>query len=506
MYFLNKHRFILFVLFFITALFFISRLYNLTSLPIFTDEAIYLRWAQIAKQDANWRFISLTDGKQPMFIWLVMIMMRFVHDPLLAGRLISVGSGFITMIGLFFVGREVFGKTSLGVLSAFLYVIYPMGLVYDRMALYDSLVGTFSVWSLYLTVVLIRRFRLDTALILGMLAGGGVLTKTSGFFNIYLLPFSLLLFDFKNKNRYKLLARWIGLATIVMVLTYIFYSVLRLSPFFHIVDEKNTIFVYPLKQWLDHPFNFFIGNWKAVWDWFTLYFTWPIVVLIIGSFFISLSYFREKFIFLLWFLLPALALALFGNTLYPRFIFFMTLSLIPLAAFTLNELFRRLNKKYLLYYLTFAVLLILPLRSDYLILSDFVHASIPRSDLDQYAKDWPSGGGIKEAVAFFTQQAKKGKIYIVTQGTFGLMPYALELYLVQNPNITIEGIWPIDQIFPKKMLDISKKMPTYFVFYQPCVPCADIGVAPTEWKSIELIYTYKKYNSNRYFSIYRVKP
>src|SRR6266705_3402180 len=50
----------------LVVLFFITRFFNILSLPIFTDEAIYIRWAQIALHDANWRFISLTDGKQPM--------------------------------------------------------------------------------------------------------------------------------------------------------------------------------------------------------------------------------------------------------------------------------------------------------------------------------------------------------------------------------------------------------------------------------------------------------
>src|SRR5258708_29055975 len=84
----------------IIALFLITRFYNILSLPIFTDEAIYVRWAQIAKNDAAWRFISLTDGKQPMFVWIAMILVKFIHDPLLAGRLVSVGAGFISLVGL----------------------------------------------------------------------------------------------------------------------------------------------------------------------------------------------------------------------------------------------------------------------------------------------------------------------------------------------------------------------------------------------------------------------
>ena len=66
-------------------LYFATRLYNILDLQMFTDEAIYTRWSQIARFDANWRFISLTDGKQPSFVWINMVIMRLVDDPLLAG-------------------------------------------------------------------------------------------------------------------------------------------------------------------------------------------------------------------------------------------------------------------------------------------------------------------------------------------------------------------------------------------------------------------------------------
>ena len=74
----------------IVALFLLLRLPTLTQLPIFTDEAIYLRWAQIALQDAGWRFISLTDGKQPLFIWAVIVSMKFLKIRLWPGELSQV--------------------------------------------------------------------------------------------------------------------------------------------------------------------------------------------------------------------------------------------------------------------------------------------------------------------------------------------------------------------------------------------------------------------------------
>lgn len=500
--FLKQYKFEIVVFCFITVLFFFSRLVSLLSVPIFTDEAIYLRWAQIAKNDAAWRFISLTDGKQPLFVWLAMIAMRLIEDPLMAGRIVSVLAGFATMLGLFFLGREVFRNRWIGILSSFLYVIYPFALVYDRMALYDSLVGTFTVWSLYVSILLVRRLRLDLALILGMVIGGGVLNKTSGFLSLYLLPLTLILFDFKNKERNARFVRWLGLALVAGLLAYAYYSILRLSPFFHYIDEKNANFVYPLRDWLDHPLSFFISNWKGLFNWFILYMTWPMLIVIFSSFVIDKKYLREKVLLFLWFIVPFVALAILGRNMYPRFVFSMTLSLIPLIALFLYRL-RNLIKKPWLFAAFFLFFASLQLRSDYFILADFTNAPIPRSDSEQYIKDWPAGGGVKEAVAFFREKAKKGKIYIGTQGTFGLMPYALEIYLIDNPNIKIVGFWPIGDIPPKELLNASRKMPTYVVFYQPCDSCEKVGLAPKYWP-LTLVAKYEKTAPARFFSIYQV--
>lgn len=503
--FIRRHKLEIFVLTILVFVYFISRFYSILSLPIFTDEAIYIRWAQIAKQDANWRFISLTDGKQPMFIWLMMVSLRFVQDPLLAGRVVSVGAGFFTLVGMYFLGKELFKSNKIGLISSALYVFFPMSLVYDRMALYDSLVGTFAVWALFLIILMVRRIRLDVALLLGMVVGGGVLTKTSAFFSIYLLPASLILFDWREKQTKERILKWIFLAIIAVVMTYGFYSILRLSPFFHIIADKNAIFVYPLKDWLDHPFNFFIGNWKAFWDWVNRYLTWPLLAIALSSFFISRSFIREKIVLFLWFIIPIVALGLFGRTIYPRFIFFMILFLLPLIAFSLLKIQSRIKNVSLFVIFCFLVFTLM-LKTDVLILNDFARAYIPFSDISQYNSDWPAGGGVKESVGFFKKEAEKGKIYIATQGTFGLMPFALEIYLVQNPNITIEGFWPINDEIPQKIVEESKQRPTYFVFYQPCDQCAHVGVAPKMWKQLKLIYQFKKEHQDRYLSLYRVTP
>lgn len=487
-------------------LFFFTRFYNILSLPIFTDEAIYVRWAQIAKQDASWRFISLTDGKQPLFIWVVMIFIKFVSNPLLAGRMASVGAGLMTTIGLFFLGRDLFKNTWVGILSSFLYILFPMALLYDRMALYDSMVGTFAIWGLYFAILLVRKVQLDFALVLGMVTGGAALNKTNGFFTLYLLPFSLLLFDWKHNAKIKLL-KWSGLALIVAVFTYTYYSILRLSPFSHIIEEKNALFIYPFREWIKHPFDYFFSNlFIGQWDWFITYITWPILILIIVSFFITKAYFREKLLLFFWFIIPFTASALFGKTIYPRFIFFMTLSLLPLSAYTLYILFGKIKNRFF-YISIFFLAIFLFLRADFLILTDFKNSPIHYSDLNQYNNDWPSGDGVKESIEFFKKQSEKEKIFVATQGTFGLMPYAYEIFLSQDKNIIIKGFWPITETLPQELVETSKKMPVYFVFYQACTVCPDKGHAPEGWKSrANLVLEITKASGKAYLTVYKIQP
>src|SRR5258706_6976329 len=159
-----KYKLEILVVVFLTGLYFFLRLTNILHLPIFTDEAIYIRWSQIAKQDANWRFISLTDGKQPMFVWIAMIILKFIHNPLLAGRLVSVFAGALVTVGLFFLTLELFQKKWVAFMASAIYVIFPFGLVYDRMALYESLVAASIVWGIYIEVLLAKKVKLALAL------------------------------------------------------------------------------------------------------------------------------------------------------------------------------------------------------------------------------------------------------------------------------------------------------------------------------------------------------
>lgn len=482
----------------ILVVYFISRLTNLTALPIFTDEAIYLRWSQIGGNDASWRFISLTDGKQPLFTWFVMAVMRFIKDPLVAGRLVSVGAGCISVLGMYFLGAEIFKNKRIGVIASLLYLICPFTVMYDRMALYDAWVATFFIWNCYITVLLARRVRLDVALILGLTIGVGMLNKTSANFSLYLLPGSLLLFDFKGKDVAKRLFKWVGLALVVAVLSQAMYGILRLSPYFYIIAQKDTTFIYTYAEWITHPFRFWRGNLHGEFDWMIRYLTLPVFLAAFAPVLVFWKQMREKVLLLGWWFAPFFALALFGKVLYPRYVLFMSMPMLVLAACTFDFLFQKIRPKFLSVILV-GLLCISAVTLSAQIITDIQHAPIPKSDIGQYINDWPSGWGTNEIVSILKVAAQDKPIAVYTEGTFGLYPFALEIYLWQNKNVEIHGIWPPPETIPPEVEQSALEKETYYVVYQKQDPSA------YRWP-MRLIAKYQKGNSeNVYTFLYKIE-
>jgi len=449
----------------------VTRLTNLTGLPIFTDEAIYIRWSQIGMRDANWRFISLTDGKQPMFTWVMMILLKLFDsaDPLFIGRLTSVIAGALSLVGLWVLSKEIFRDKRIAWLSAVIYIILPFTAWYDRVALYDSMASMFGIWSLYLGIRLVKHIRLDTALLLGMVLGCGMLNKSSGFLTLYFMPATLLLFDWSDKKRWKKIFRWAVLLGAAAILSQIIYSVLRLSPFFHMVAQKDNVFVFTISEWFNQPFRFLAGNLRGMFDWMRHYMTLPLFIAAFIPVFTRWEKSKERWLMYIWWALPYVALANFAKILYPRYILFMVAPLIVMASYTIVSLWDK-NKNSLIRFLILCVCLLPSIYSTSFIVFNPKEAPIPPADRGQFIEDWPAGGGVKEVVTYLDAEASHQKIHVFTEGTFGLMPYAIEIYLVDYLNVKITGIWPLPAQMPIEMAESASKSATFFVLNETQIP------------------------------------
>lgn len=514
MHYFKKYRLAGFALAALACAYFLIRLYNLTSLPIFTDEAIYIRWAQTGLYDPAYRFLSLTDGKQPLFIWAMYPLLAIVNDPLIAGRLVSVFSGFFTMIGLGIVSYTLFQKKRVALFTMLLYIVYPFAQVMDRLALYDSMVAMFFIWALYLSILLVRHHRLDIAYTLGIVLGAGILTKTSNLLSIYLLPLTLLLFNFKKTNIVKRLLTWIGLAGIAIVISQAMYQILRLSPLPNVISQKNNSFYYPFSEWIQHPFTYVIPNLNGMVPPLFQYLTIFYLVLIITALIFIKRNFKEKIMLFLFFILPFIGFAFIANQIFARYFFFMTLPLIILAGWGLDHISELITKnakrsrlsQSLLSGVFVLIMLVYPAYISIAFAINPITAPIAKADKNQYVLFWTSGWGLQETVHFLEAEAQKNKIYVATEGTFGLYPQGLELYLVRNPNITMKGYyWEITPEFPQELIEQAKKTPTYFIFYQPCPGgiCPRPGDAPKGWP-VKEVKEFIKEGTNTRVVIYQV--
>jgi predicted membrane-bound mannosyltransferase len=108
---------------FVIALF--LRSHNLTRLPVFVDEAIYVRWSQVMRAESTLRFLPLSDGKQPLFMWITIPFLKVFSDPLMAGRFVSVMTGMATLVGVAYLSYLLFKSKKLSLISAFLFAIIP---------------------------------------------------------------------------------------------------------------------------------------------------------------------------------------------------------------------------------------------------------------------------------------------------------------------------------------------------------------------------------------------
>ncbi|HXS14742.1 MAG TPA: hypothetical protein VN711_01315, partial [Candidatus Saccharimonadales bacterium] len=268
--------------------------------------------------------------------------------------------------------------------------------------------------------------------------------------------------------------------------------------FFHIINDKNAVFVYPVSEWIQHPLRFFLGNLSGLWNWFIGYMSWPILIALVASLFVWKKYSWEKLLLIIYFAAPFFALALFGKVLYPRFILFMTVILLPMLALLIYALFERMKHKIWAVVIT-VLLLVLWVRADYFIVTNFPIAPIPQPDLMQYSNDWPAGGGIHQIISYLGQQAQTHKIYVASEGTFGSLPtYAVEIYLGENTNVEKGGIWPVPADIPTFLLKDADVMPTYMIFNQT-------QLVPSGWP-LKLIAKYQKGVGNSYISLYQVIP
>jgi len=439
------------VVFILTVGYFISRITNLTTIPIFCDEAIYIRWAQVMRAEPSLRFLPLSDGKQPLFMWLVIPFLKVIEDPLVAGRVVSVLAGFGTMIGVGILSYFLFNKKKISFLAMILYLISPFTFFFDRMALTDGLLSFLGIWFFVFSVWLINDARLDLAMIGGIILGLGLITKSPALFFAVLLPTTLIIFNFKRKNLSLHLIKVVSFWLVIWVFAFAIYNILRLGPEFHMIAIRNKDYVFSFSEVLKHPIYPFWRNFKNIINWFWILLTPPIFVLgVLGMLEILRKEFKKGVFLLFCFFLPLLAQSAVAKVFTARYILFSVPLFLIFVAFFIEKIFSLFKNKAIGFDILVLVLL-LPCYQIFLLIINPTKAWLPVQERKGYLEEWTAGYGIKEVALYLKKVAQNQKVLIGTEGFFGTLPDGLQIYLEKIPNITIIGVgYPIKGI-PDKL-------------------------------------------------------
>lgn len=477
------------------VVFLILATWNLTRLPIFVDEALYLRWAQIAWKDASWRFISLTDGKQPLYIWFVIPFMKLFTDPLYAGRLASVVSGLFAIYGMGYLGW-LLGNKKTGLFAMVLTALSPYLFFYYRFGIMEATLIASIVWVTNLSILLARTRRLDVALILGMVTGAALLVKSSALFFCLMIPASyLLVIDFK-KPFTKENIKYLMLVGIAWLLAFVIYNVQRLSPWMHMIGEKNSFFTVKYSEVFSEPMRLW-NNTLDVWRWQIAYTTIPVLLLFLYGLKEIFIHDKRKFwLQTIWLFGPMLGTVAIARLFAPRYILYVTPFVLLYAAYGLGQIKKTSISKFVL-----LLALLQPITLIYRQIFDPIN--YPYVSVDEgYVNGWSAGNGCKQIAQWARERAATlppGQIlHIYTEGTFGTLPHGIELYAQGINNLVIEGIYPINEIPPVRLLESATQNPeTYLVLNN-----TETAVTPD---NLELVASYPKLRDNP-MRLYKVIP
>jgi len=458
----------------IGLIFLASHLFQLTKLPVFADEAIYIRWSQLIIDDAQrYAFFSLNDGKTPLFIWLQVPFQNLLSDPLWAGRLVAVLAGFGTIFVILALVKELGLSRNWQYVAAGAMTVWPFWFFHHRMALMD---GLLVFWLALSWLCLLRALKTTNyvwALAAGLSFGLSLMTKLPAILFLPSLGLVIIqgyllnqpqpsLGNFMNKFK-----NWLPLMMLGVTSSLGIFLLLKLHPAFSQLFSRGGDFLFKLPEltavqiW--HNFWANGTNFSVI---FGHYLTWgALSLLIIGLFTPK----RRQMIGLLLFMSLSfmLPIQIMGKVIYARYLLPAALPLTLAIILAIESLVARINlEKKLVVRTGLATILAVLLAQSLTQSSRFMIYSwlnpnaldLTLSDQVQYLTEWSSGNGLKEVANAALTVNKSQSLLILTEGFFGTLPDGLLMYFHQQKlgNIFVEGIGQPVREIPEKMIEKSK--------------------------------------------------
>ena len=431
---------------------------NLTLLPIFNDESIYLDWGIRSTTKPGMLYYSVNDGKPPLMIWFFGIFVHFINDPLFAGRFVSILFGLITLVGIFFLSRFLFGKRTAYVTSL-LYIVTPLIFFYNRQSLMESGVAASGVWSTYFLIRSIKSHSPKNAIFSGLVTGLGFFIKTNAIIFLISTIVGTVYEAYKLKNR--MIAR----SLLLISAGFIGGSVLLLiNPIFWSTLSRNSRYGLTFSELLHFPISIWVSNLSI--NVLILSFVFTPFILIAAL--CGLYQFRKKhFLLVLLVLVPLILETLTVRQAVQRYLVSYTPLLLLPAGYVFSKLIDK-NKK-----IGLGILLLSLIPALYLILlqifspATYFHTTrmIPGITDNGYVAGQLSGYGVNKLIPKIEALADR-KIIILIAENAGNPENAMNIYFEKNKNIQtgyVQSEYFGDQLKNYECILEKNGKPMYFI-------------------------------------------
>lgn len=435
----------------LAVVYLLTHLFNVTSLPVFADESIYIRWAQlIMDEPARYFFFSLNDGKTPLFIWLLVPFQYVFSDQLFAARFVSVVIGLFQVLATVLITKKLGGTRISQQFAAVLVTISPFWYFHHRMGLMDGLLTvflSFTLWSVLHVIELPQKRKFFWLALTALFLGAAFWTKLPAVLAIP--PLFLLVFFQPETSWSKIVLKSMHVGVTIAGAIVIF-ALMRISPAFGQLFARGSDFLYPISDVLfKEVWQQTLPNLPTYLGYFTAYLSFGSFVLIALGMFLPNAHRRTIILLTLGGLLFIIPIAILGRVVYPRYLVPAALFFTVSTALALEHVFSRLaTKKVRVDSLKLLVIMccvsILLTSGKFMTAHLFDSDATPftESDKVQYLTEWSSGHGIKETTELIQQRAELTTIAVATEGYFGTLPDGILLYLHGKPvdNLWVEGI------------------------------------------------------------------
>ncbi|MFC1653741.1 ArnT family glycosyltransferase [Patescibacteria group bacterium] len=413
--------------FWIGVLYLLSRIIFLTKLPVFADEAIYIRWAQVGlNEPEKYNLLSMLDGKPPLHNWLIKPFLFIFNDPLFSGRFLSVLAGGFTLFFGYKILKDIFKKDDLVQKGLILMILQPFWIIHHRLALAESILALFFTTSWFYANKAIKSKKIKHTVLFGLSWGLSLWTKTNA---IFFIPAYLIIpFLFTKKPTIKKLIVNYSRLLVGGVVGGLLFLTLKSSELFPFLFSRSQDYTFSISEIIK-------GEWR-----FVLFTTIPrvfkwIIWYITPTAFLLSFYERNKnkllSVGLLTYFSP---LILLGRVLSPRYFFPVSVLIVIMVLNGIKESQKnKIDKR--IANILFQTTLGFSLFFSMMFIFRPNNTPFVAADRKQYLEDWSSGHGIPNVRDFVSERIKETKVVVATEGFFGTLPDGLIMYFDKSEHI-----------------------------------------------------------------------